>query len=203
MNEIYILRHGETIWNSSCLCQGVTNVPLSKLGRQQAEEIAQILKKKFFHFDFYVSSNLSRAYDTCQIIKKILGDKGNIIIDNNVTERAFGELEGKSFKEVSEVFESGKLDEIKGFESNEDLKKRMYDAVVNLCITHPNRSIFIVSHSNSIKALANCIDSSKYNFGTKIPNVNLSKFIYDNNKLSLDNLYYLTGIGEDKTLIKE
>ncbi len=198
MTELYLVRHGQTDWNINCKCQGVTNIPLNQVGINQANTLANILVNKGLTFDVFVSSNLSRAITTCQIIKDKLNDKSNIIIEKEITERNFGELEGKSFEFVGKVFDKNLQNTYKGFETNQELVKRSVECVKRIALAHQDKKILIVSHSNTIKALANYVDSSKYNFGTKIPNLNVSKFVYSDD-LYLENLYFIEGLGEDKT----
>jgi len=203
MTNIFLVRHGETIWNQNCVCQGITNVPLSKQGIKQAQELGEKFKSLGFHFTTYVSSNLSRAYDTCKIIKDILKDKGHIDIQEGLRERDFGDLEGKDFDYVANVINSNQQNKVHDFESNEDLSNRVYNAIMNVVATYPEQNILIVSHSNTIKALLTYIDASKYNYGTKIPNLNVSKLSFEGGILSLDNLYLIPGVNEDKTKVKQ
>ena len=52
--EIYIVRHGETIWNSNHLLQGHADIELNEIGIKQAEEIAKKLRGKKFDMVFYI-----------------------------------------------------------------------------------------------------------------------------------------------------
>lgn len=202
MTEFYVVRHGQTSWNVLCKCQGVTNIPLSEVGINQANILADKIFNLGLNFDVYVSSNLDRAITTCNIIKNRLNNKSNIVIKKGVTERNFGQLEGKSFDFVGDAFAKNLQETFPGFENNEDLVKRTIECIKELANQYPNKKILVVSHSNTIKAMAYYVDKNKYNFGTKISNVNVSKFTYDTD-LHLDDLYFIPGLGEDKTKIKE
>ena len=202
MTEFYVVRHGQTSWNVLCKCQGITDIPLSEVGINQAKVLANDIFNRELNFDVYISSNLTRAIQTCKIIKDRLNDNSQIIIKPDITERNFGELEGKSFEFVGQVFEKNLQNTYPGFENNEDLVKRTINCLNKLAKEYPNKKILIVSHSNTIKAMAYYLDKNKYNFGTKIPNVNVSKFTYDTD-LHLEDLYFIKGLGEDKTKIKE
>jgi len=46
MYKLVIVRHGESIWNKENIFTGWTDVPLSDLGREQAQKAGQTLKKK-------------------------------------------------------------------------------------------------------------------------------------------------------------
>lgn len=94
--EIYIVRHGETVWNKSRLLQGSRDIELSEEGRQAAVVRREQLKD--IDFDIIYSSPLSRAYETACIIR---GDKDTEIIkDNRLREIDFGVNEGENSLEL-------------------------------------------------------------------------------------------------------
>lgn len=203
MTEIYFVRHGETDWNNLELCQGLTDIPLSEKGKNQAKQLGEILLKDHMQFDTYISSPLTRAIQTLEIIKKVLNDKKEIVINNDFIERNFGILEGKSFKKVTEVLESNTMqEEIKGFETNDTLSKRIYLGTLKLEKEYPNQKILLVTHSNTIKGLMYYLTHGEFKFANPIPNLNVSKFTVNNQKIELNNLYLYTGLGTDKTCFK-
>ena len=66
MGNIYIVRHGETIWNAEGRIQGHTDVELTGRGKEQARATAGRLAG--IHFDVAYSSDMSRTRDTAVII---------------------------------------------------------------------------------------------------------------------------------------
>ena len=54
--EIYVMRHGRTIWNEKHICQGRSQNRLSKFGKSQVEE--QATKYKDVKIDYIFSSPL-------------------------------------------------------------------------------------------------------------------------------------------------
>lgn len=96
MLTVYLLRHGETVWNAdgNRYC-GATDIGLTDRGIQQAHSVVNVLKD--VSFDAIYSSPLQRAFRTAQIASGKLAE--DIIIDGRLTEANFGEWEGKTREE--------------------------------------------------------------------------------------------------------
>ena len=65
---IYVIRHGETDWNTKHWLQGTTDIPLNRNGIEVAEITSEALKG--IPFDVIFSSPLKRAYQTAEIMKR-------------------------------------------------------------------------------------------------------------------------------------
>jgi len=88
---LYLARHGETDWNAAGRWQGHTDIPLNARGREQARLVAETMSQTVL--DGVVSSDLSRARETAQIIADRLGID-LVYLDAALRERAFGPFEG-------------------------------------------------------------------------------------------------------------
>lgn len=97
--EIYIVRHGETIWNREKRLQGSSDVELNEEGRRLAKETGRNLCK--IEFDAVYASPLKRAHQTAELIV----DKREIpvILDERIREVGFGVLEGKTTEQMTEA----------------------------------------------------------------------------------------------------
>lgn len=62
---LFMIRHGQTTANLEGIYSGQSDVPLTDLGKQQAQAIAPILEK--YSFDRVYSSDLSRAINTAKL----------------------------------------------------------------------------------------------------------------------------------------
>ena len=94
--EIYIVRHGETLWNKERRCQGTIDINLNENGRELAVITGQALADT--HFDVIYSSPLSRAYETACLIR---GDRDiPVIKDDRLREICFGNMEGMCMDEM-------------------------------------------------------------------------------------------------------
>ena len=94
--EIYIVRHGETVWNANKLLQGSADIELNENGRALAGVTGEQLET--VHFDRIYSSPLIRAYETACLIR---GHRNiPIIRDERLKELSFGVYEGENFSEL-------------------------------------------------------------------------------------------------------
>lgn len=117
---IYLTRHGETGWHKKGLLQGHKNSPLTVRGKKSAEKKGKILSKE--NIEIIYSSDLGRCVQTSKIINKYLRTK--IIKTSKLRERNFGDLNGKSNKEVREKIDLSDPDEkAPNGESFNELKK--------------------------------------------------------------------------------
>ena len=92
--KLYIIRHGETLWNTQFRLQGQTDIQLNEKGRELAGKAADGMKD--LTIDYVISSPLSRAYETASII---LRDRGiAITTDDRIREIGFGSMEGRRFE---------------------------------------------------------------------------------------------------------
>ncbi len=88
-----LIRHGQTDWNKANLMQGITDIPLNDTGREQARATGRKLADMGLEFTVLVSSPLSRAYETAQLV----GEYFNLKVGNTypeLVERAYGQGEG-------------------------------------------------------------------------------------------------------------
>lgn len=94
--EIYIVRHGETLWNRDKRLQGSTNIELSDYGRELAIKTGEALSDT--RIDKIFSSPLIRAYETAELIRN--NRDIEIITDERIKELGFGNFEGQNFSEL-------------------------------------------------------------------------------------------------------
>ena len=93
--ELYIVRHGETLWNADKRIQGSIDIELDEKGRMLAGELGERLEGTYF--DRIYSSPLIRAYETACLIR---GHRNiPIIRDERLREISFGEMEGVHYME--------------------------------------------------------------------------------------------------------
>ena len=92
--KVYIARHGQTDWNIQRRAQGRSDIPLNETGRAQAKNLHD--NTKDIQFTAVYASPLKRAAETAQIATD---GKYNIIYDDRLMERSFGDFEGKKIND--------------------------------------------------------------------------------------------------------
>lgn len=100
---ITLLRHGESVGNAESRWQGQADFPLTEKGRAQAYALAERWRKEKAQFDLVISSPLSRAKETAEIIASALDLK--VEFDPLWLERDNGEFAGLTADEVREHFD--------------------------------------------------------------------------------------------------
>lgn len=152
MGKIFIVRHGQDANNANHILGGRDDQSLTDLGREQAKAAAQKLKNK--QIDIIYSSPLKRAYETAQIIAKILGIE-KIEISDDLMEREMGALTGKPLTEIkkhaAKLLLTEKITyflEASGAEDFPTLFKRGEKVLFEIKQKNPDKNILIVAHSD-------------------------------------------------------
>ena len=68
MKKIYLMRHGETLFNTMDVNQGQCDSPLTENGIRQAKAAKAWFDAHNVHFDEVYSSTSERACDTAEIV---------------------------------------------------------------------------------------------------------------------------------------
>ena len=101
--DIFLLRHGETVWNRERRVQGHLDSPLTALGLDQARRYGTRLKALLEPQDGYrlVASPLGRALHTATIVAEVLGrTPDQITTDDRLKEMAWGRWDGMTAAEI-------------------------------------------------------------------------------------------------------
>lgn len=196
--KIYLLRHGETTLNAKGVMQGRLDEPLNDSGRELALITGRALKG--IHFDYCISSPLSRARETAQIILKESQNILPIDIDERIIEIDFGDLEGKKITEMGEdglkfYFEPLKF---KGFHNGEtvlEVCKRTQEFLKELIAKDDNNTYLISTHGCAMRAMINYLLDNKEDYWIGHAPYNCSFTIIESNKgkasiIEIDKVYY-------------
>lgn len=150
MNEIYLVRHGETLWNLEGRIQGHRDSDLTPLGLRQAEAVAQTLKERKIRAIY--SSSLGRALKTAAILAWHL--KVEMQPRRELWECSWGEWEGLRWLDLHEQHASAIQQREQntyhfrppGGESYQDAEQRLHPFLQEILRRHPVEPIALVAH---------------------------------------------------------
>jgi broad specificity phosphatase PhoE len=157
--EITFLRHGSSEGGEKNVLQGHLDFPLSPNGRMECVALAKYWKENGVSYDLIISSPLTRAFETGQIISSSLTipiEKEKIWI-----ERDFGSGEGKDLEIIKNWYRKTRSPDCFDplYESGESewaIHMRAGKALESLFLRKPAKYI-IVSHGNFINAISHVI----------------------------------------------
>lgn len=152
--ELWLVRHGESTWNSARRFQGAHDAPLSARGRAQAEALAARLGGT--RFDALYTSPLSRARDTAAPCARILGVAPRAVED--LREIGLGAWEGETVEAVlardgnayQRWLDTPVDHPPPGGEALPALAARVGRALAALADRHAEERVLVVSHGGAI-----------------------------------------------------
>jgi probable phosphoglycerate mutase len=176
--RLIVIRHAETTWNREKRMQGVTDTPLSDVGRIQAQALGRRLKDR--PFSALYSSNLSRAHDTARAIAEHSGRE--LVLDERLQERRFGIFEGllaaeimARYPEEHARFASRDPDyEVPGGESASSFSRRCLGCLADIAGRHLGEEIVVVTHGLVLDALYRVAHALDHGVQRPVPLINAS-----------------------------
>jgi len=180
MNNLVLVRHGQSQWNKERRFTGWADIDLTEQGKLEAEYAGKLIKKLNIEFHAYFTSELKRATNSLNIILKILDkSKAEVFKSENLNERHYGGLTGlnkdetikkygdkqvqiwrRSFNVPPPLMEAdhpykNKINTKISSESLEDTFKRVipyYNEKIEPILAS-KKNVLIVFHGNSCRAL--------------------------------------------------
>ena len=148
--KLYVVRHGETIWNVENRVQGITDIPLTDQGRLDATLLKDLVKD--INIDVVISSPLGRAIETA----KILTDgKLPINTDDRIKERDWGLNEGANIDEVDrwDCWDVILNTRVQNIESIQDFMYRVSNFLEDIKVRYKDKNVLVVTHSAVIRVI--------------------------------------------------
>ncbi len=157
MTELWLIRHGQTDWNTEGRIQGSIDQPLNECGIDQVKKLAAKLNGN--EFAAVYSSPAIRAFQTAAILME--GRDIQIQCDDRLKEINLGIWEGLTWQEVKkeypELLRKREADPERvappGSENFRELAERMIAAVNDIAAAHPDERVLVVSHGMTIASL--------------------------------------------------
>ncbi len=150
MKKLYLVRHGETLFNQLGKIQGACDSPLTEKGIHQAEKVKAYFATCPEVPTAYYSSTQERASDTLEVI--IGGKKYNRV--KGLKEWNFGMFEGES-ERLNPKIRTGETSFKDAFvpyggESSETVQDRMNETIIELMNTEDSQHVLMVSHGGAM-----------------------------------------------------
>lgn len=153
--HIYLLRHGMTVANSEGRYIGRMDVPLTKEGRKQLEDMAG--KYDYPLTDVYFSSPMKRCLESLDI----LYPGAEPVIVDNFSECDFGEFEGKTFEELKkdeqyQKWTSGASESAPNGESSKSFQVRCcgaFESIVERLLRTGSYTAVIMAHGGTLMSI--------------------------------------------------
>ena len=101
MNNLILVRHGQSFWNIEKRFTGWADIDLTEHGKSEARYAGQLIKKFNIEFDSYFTSVQKRAINTLKIILNVLNSNNPKINKAwELNERHYGGLTGLNKDEM-------------------------------------------------------------------------------------------------------
>ena len=101
MNNLILVRHGQSLWNLKRRFTGWADIDLTEKGKSEAKYAGELIKKTSIEFDEYFTSFQKRAINTLKIILIILNKKNSATKKAwQLNERHYGALTGLNKDEM-------------------------------------------------------------------------------------------------------
>lgn len=156
IEQLVLVRHGETVLNAAGIAQGWNDSALSDLGQRQAQAIARRLST--MGITAIYSSPLGRALATAEVIAAAAALP--IVTLDDLREMGYGKWEGMRFLQVREQYAEDYARWIEetdypcpGGESHRDVQIRMDRALAHVAAGASNGTerVVVVTHGTAIR----------------------------------------------------
>lgn len=168
MSTIYLFRHGQTTFNRDKIFTGWSDPPLTDLGIQQAEYLATLLENTKINIAY--QSSLLRSRHTLEIVLKNHPECQQIITDDRIRERNYGDLNTHSHQSIIDQYGQSQFDTWhRSFhnpppsgESFANVEDRVGEFITDLKKLYSSKdlNIAISAHGNSIRLFRKIMEDS-------------------------------------------
>lgn len=155
--RLLLARHGQTAWNVQCRYMGQVDVPLDRIGQEQAALLGQRLSG--VEFAAIYTSDLLRARETAAAIAS--HHSCRLIDERRLREMDFGAWQGLTYPEIQETdklnLEAWEADRLvnspPGGETLNQFSSRVEEAYQEVTQAHIEETVLMVAHGGVLKIL--------------------------------------------------
>ena len=187
MKTLYLMRHGETLFNVRHKIQGWCDSPLTDNGIRQAKAVGEMLKD--LPFDHYYSSTAERSCDTLECVV----GQVNYTRLKGLKERNFGIFEGES-EDLHPRLSNGRVDFDNvypvyfGGETSEQVARRLRTTLEDIMEQDDHQIVLAVSHAGACMGFLSTVLSPEDMHRFRMGNCTVLKLSYDNHTFTLEDV---------------
>ncbi len=188
MTTVYLVRHGQSVANEKDLFIGHTDMPLTQLGKSQAQKAAGFFND--IKLDAIYSSDLSRAHCTAEYTAKAKGLK--ITVTQQLRDIYAGAWEGMPFCDIPKKYPDDyelwlndiDLSRCTSGESVIEVRDRMLAILNAIASQNSGKTVAIFTHAMPIRALIASLSGSSVKQLPWPTNASVTKCVFDNGKIT-------------------
>lgn len=179
---LYLMRHGQTLFNVRRKIQGWCDAPLTELGQNQARVAGEYFQKNQITFDHAYASTSERACDTLELVTK---NKIHYIRIKGLKEWNFGIFEGES-EDLNPPLPYGDFFKTYGGEGELEMRQRLSDTLLEIMQKDDHQTVLAVSHGAACRGFMRYWQKNqKVDQKERLGNCCILKFEFENNEFSL------------------
>lgn len=180
MKTIYLMRHGQTLFNTMDLNQGQCDSPLTEAGIRQAKMAKDWYADHGIRFDAVYSSSLERACDTAEIVADMPYTRTKAL-----KEIYLGTKEASPNSE-NPPYPYGDYFVKFGGEDLDAFTDRICHAIKEIADREEGQTILMVTHGMAIRRFLKAISCEKPIEGGFIGNCGIVELTYDNGNFCVE-----------------
>ncbi len=165
--KLILIRHGQTNYNAEQRFQGRIDIPLNRLGREQALQLKDTLDSETIRLEVIFSSPLQRATETASMI---VPDDSKLMIDDRLIEIDLGKFDGKLETTIAEEIGAQQylrwrnqnfVEPAPSGESLSEVIARVESFIAHLQNFKQHSTIGIVAHQGVLMAMKSAISGEQ------------------------------------------
>ncbi len=174
MSTLYLMRHGQTLFNLLRRKQGWCDSPLTELGQEQARAAGEWARANGVVFDHGYTSTSERACDTFELAfpgVEYTREKG-------LRERYFGTFEGLT-EDTNPPTPYGDFYKPFGGETDEECRDRLVGAITEIMNRPDHERVLCVSHGGALAVVLRSLGYSWGKEGKRLGNCCIATLEFD------------------------
>ena len=182
MSTLYMVRHGQTLFNVLRRKQGWSDSPLTDLGIKQGRAAGAWLAANAPAFDHVYSSTSERCCDTAELL--VPGQPYSRV--KCLKEINFGRFEGLT-EDVDVPLPYGDYYARFGGETEDELRQRVVEGLLDIMARPGHECVLAVSHSVAMMQVPRAFgdDWTRHSDARPMPNCAIFRFDFDGEALAL------------------